>query len=251
MLSMCRRKGGSGISKRVAAWLAHHQIEPKNYADVLANFVVSAISIHPDSTDLDDVLSATIDHPDYRDELAEYVDPEEGGPLLFVIIDTLARCFSGDENQQEDMGQFVRRLDTLREQYAATVLVVHHSKKADSNERGSSAFRGACDTMMFVSKDGVDITLECTKQKDHDAFVERKYELAYLPEQDSCALTPWIAQEEKDRRNLQERLSQYRLSHPTSTVREIAEALGASRMTIHRMIQPNCTISRKKLVPSE
>src|ERR1700674_809342 len=60
-------EGGSGLSKRVGAWLAHHQIRPSEYADLAASFVVSAIRIHPDSEDLGAILDQTIWSTSYRE----------------------------------------------------------------------------------------------------------------------------------------------------------------------------------------
>ncbi len=66
-------EGGRGISKRVAAWLSHHQITPSQYSDVLAHFITSAVRIHPDSEDLNEVLSITIEHPDFQERLDDDV----------------------------------------------------------------------------------------------------------------------------------------------------------------------------------
>lgn len=61
-----------------------------------------------------------------------------------IVVDTLARCFSGDENSQEFMGAFVRSVDLLREMYDCAVLVIHHSNK-QHELRGSSVLMGAVD----------------------------------------------------------------------------------------------------------
>lgn len=73
-----------------------------------------------------------------------------------IIIDTLARCFGGDENSSEDMTKFVRTLDMLRELYACTVLVIHHANKSDRSGsgkvRGSSVLYGAVDVSMQITR---------------------------------------------------------------------------------------------------
>jgi hypothetical protein len=94
--------------------------------------------------------------------------------VSLIVVDTLARSMAGgDENSAEDMGLLVRACDRLRKVTGATVMLVHHSGKADaSSERGSSALRGACDTMMSVaegSREGV-VRLECSKQKEGAPF---------------------------------------------------------------------------------
>lgn len=93
-----------------------------------------------------------------------------------IILDTLARNFGpGDENSQKDMNAFVRGVDRLIEATGAAVLVVHHTGKDDTKgERGSSAFRGALDTSIFVKRKGRTVTLinkaPHGKQKDAEEF---------------------------------------------------------------------------------
>jgi RecA-family ATPase len=202
-------------------------------------FVVAAIRVHPESEDLGQIIDQTVDSSDYRqwlvdDSLDANLDPNQAEePPLFIIVDTLARCFDGDENQQEDMGNFIKGLDLLREAHDATVLVVHHTSKEGFDERGSSAFRGACDTMMFASKEESEITLKCTKQKDAQEFPDETYELIVVPEWDSCAVQATalrLAHERDD-------VASFLAEKPDTPIREIAEALGLSKSSVHRRIQ--------------
>ncbi|MBT8460499.1 MAG: helicase RepA family protein [Boseongicola sp.] len=92
-----------------------------------------------------------------------------------IVVDTLARVTTGaDENNARDMGEAVAALDTLREAYDATVLVLHHKTKSGGSERGSSALRGAADVMIECTgedhADGRKITITCTKMKDDEDF---------------------------------------------------------------------------------
>jgi len=72
-----------------------------------------------------------------------------------LIVDTLSRCFIGDENKQEDMGKFVRSLDRLRDSYGSgtAVLVIHHTN-AQKKMRGSTVFEGALDVLWKLSQHG-------------------------------------------------------------------------------------------------
>ena len=146
-------EGGTGIGKRVQAWLAHHQAHPKS-ANVA--WLIESIAVLSDSGDMDVLLGRI------NDEVTDC-------PVL-VVIDTLARCFDGDENQQEDMGRFIQGVDRLRREFGATVLVVHHTRLAGDRERGNTAFRGAADTMIFVRKQGHRLRLTNNKQKDAEPF---------------------------------------------------------------------------------
>ena len=98
----------------------------------------------------------------------------------FIVIDTLARCFGGgDENSTQDMGKFVSNVDVLQKKTGATILIVHHSgKDRAKEERGSSSLRAAMDTVIEVSGNSGSsnklITFKCKKQKDADHFADLK-----------------------------------------------------------------------------
>ncbi|MEP4337212.1 MAG: helicase RepA family protein [Roseobacter sp.] len=93
-----------------------------------------------------------------------------------IIIDTLARVAVGaDENSAKDMGQVVDGLERMKRETGAALLVVHHTRKNDLVERGSSALRGAADVMISCEKaEGSDGTLganlKCEKMKDDEPF---------------------------------------------------------------------------------
>jgi RecA-family ATPase len=227
-------EGGGGIGKRVGAWLTHAEIKPKDYRQFLTNFITAAIRIHPDSEDLGAVLSETFDHPDYQEALGDVLDAEEPRPPLFIVVDTLARCFEGDENQQEDMGNFIKGLDTLRETHDATILVVHHTGKHGIEERGSSAFRGACDMMMLVERNEDNaLSLSCTKQKDYEQFPTEAFELIVVPKWDSCVLQSVRLRTDQERM----RVAVYLDQHPEATIREIAHDLHLSKSSIERRLK--------------
>jgi hypothetical protein len=94
-------------------------------------------------------------------------------PVL-VVIDTLARTMvGGDENSAKDVGLFIGAIDRIRTEFGCTVLVVHHSGKEGSKERGSSALRGAADVMIRVNRlpGKRDVfRVHCEKAKDGPGF---------------------------------------------------------------------------------
>jgi hypothetical protein len=222
-------EGGSGISKRVAAWLDYHHVSNTN--PFLLSFVVSTISVHPDSKDIDAVIEQTVHRQDYQELLEAHLAPGESAPPLFVIVDTLARCFVGDENQQEDMGAFIAGLDHLREEHDATVLVVHHTNKMGDEERGSSAFRGACDAMLSIKVSDGHKYLKCSKQKDAEEFAPVQFALTQVPTWDSCVVTTTNRQS----RQTATAINNYLMEHPDATQTEIALALGISQQTVSRL----------------
>ncbi len=117
---------------------------------------------------------------DVRDpvEVAKFV-ALLAGPRDLIIIDTLARCMSGDENNQKDMGAFIAGCDRIREVTGAAVLVVHHEgKDAAKGARGSNALRGAVDVGIRIKREGdgaVVVTVE--DQRDGEPLPQTRFKL--------------------------------------------------------------------------
>ncbi len=92
------------------------------------------------------------------------------GGYSFVILDTLARCMVGaDENSAKDCGQVVDVLHQLRERTPngrGVILGVHHAGKDGKTFRGSTTFEAGADTVYSVTLDGAVIVLDRTKRKD-------------------------------------------------------------------------------------
>lgn len=88
---------------------------------------------------------------DSRGEFFAQIDEQGARPAL-IVIDTLARCAIGlEENSNKEMGQFVGAIDAIRLQYDCGVLVVHHTGK-DGSVRGASALIAACDSAVMLHK---------------------------------------------------------------------------------------------------
>ena len=164
-------EGKAGIPKRVRAWLAERGQEDA----ALDNFVVHDGPV--------DMLSPHA--------VQEFVSRLRGRKPVLIIVDTLARCFAGgDENSAKDVGLFVRHCDLLRESWpGASVLVLHHSGKNERRGgRGSSAGLGAVDCDMVMEKAGRLVMLRCAKMRDGDPFKPELYEL--VARHGSCVLVP-------------------------------------------------------------
>jgi hypothetical protein len=139
-------------------------------------------------------------------EPVQLLDPNEVARLIatagfedaqlptLIIIDTFARCFvGGDENSATAMGQAVEAIRQIQAATGATVLLVHHTRKADGVERGSSALRGALDVMISMRKDGPLVSLSSAKMKDASDFEDIHLRLVeYGP---SCILEEAVPSE--------------------------------------------------------
>lgn len=88
--------------------------------------------------------------------------------LALLVIDTQARNFGlGNENATEDMNAFVINLAALSEGLHCLVLLVHHTGHMNKERgRGSSALFGALDACFEVTRDGREVTVSSTKEKD-------------------------------------------------------------------------------------
>lgn len=113
----------------------------------------------------------------------------EWGQFSFVVLDTLARCMvGGDENSAKDCGIVVDAMTKVRDSTPGrrgVVLGVHHPGKDGKTLRGSTAFEGGADTVYFTSRDGEVITLERQKRKDGPEKDTHQLKLDLMPGTDS------------------------------------------------------------------
>lgn len=163
-------EGQIGIRSRIAAWKAYTGVQSLG------------LLVLPQRVAVNELV-------DVRD-LLEAIEARHRLPTLqLVIVDTLNRNMTGNENSSEDMSAFVRGCDGLRETTGAAVLVVHHvGHGADTRSRGSSVLEAAADTVILCSRDNNRITLECQKQKDAAEFEPLAFEAVRFA--GSLVLTP-------------------------------------------------------------
>ncbi|WP_422398999.1 AAA family ATPase [Xenorhabdus griffiniae] len=158
-------EGGIGVPRRIKAWeIVNGQAVENMYLINTPVFPASPAEVH-------ELVIA-----------ARQVEAETGQPVRLIILDTLARCFGGaDENDSKDMGAFVRGCDELKTKTGASILVVHHSGKDESKgARGSSAFRAALDVEYRISREGKKggaLVITCTKMKDAEEPETKAYDM--------------------------------------------------------------------------
>jgi len=143
-------EGQLGYKQRIKAWNAFNSETPSFFRALLG------------SVDLYDTAML--------DELIEGI---KGANPQLVVLDTLAMVSGiADENSTRDMNKIVNGLYRIKTECNTAVMAVHHTGKSGDDERGSSAFRGAMDVMIKLSKsqDSDVITVECTKMKDAPSF---------------------------------------------------------------------------------
>lgn len=174
-------EGVSGLKKRIAAWRKHYDFQSRD-----APFVVIREHMPLLNSERVNGLVETL---------------KEQGEVTLVIIDTLARAFTGgDENSSTDMGNFVRSCERIRETTGGAVLIVHHTgKDRKQGARGSTALMGAVDTAITIEKTGNTMELTVAKQKDDEPGLPFGLMLLELDVEDpqshetstSCVVVKW------------------------------------------------------------
>jgi len=88
-----------------------------------------------------------------------------------IVVDTLHRFLSGDENSAQDAKTMLDACNRLMSEFGCSVVLVHHtgvSDEAQHRARGSSAWRGALDIEISIvpGKEGVPMQIVQRKSKD-------------------------------------------------------------------------------------
>ena len=145
-------EGYAGLRARIAGWIAHKSVED----------VDMYVSEEPVDLNAPGGISRTIQ------EIHSYdIEP------CLIVVDTLNRFMTGDENKAQDTKTMLDACAVLQREFRCSVLFVHHTgvaENAQGRARGSSAWKGAMDIEMCVSKiDGEpQLVLQQTKNKDSE-----------------------------------------------------------------------------------
>lgn len=145
-------EGSRGLMERTVAWKRHHECD-------IGPFAVLTMPVM-----MDDLLMVQA-FTECLERAAEIL----GQPIRMVVVDTMARSFSGDENSAQEVGAFVNACSRFSQAVGdCFVLVVAHTGKDQSRGmRGSSALDGAADCHFLVKKVNEGQALMTnTKQKD-------------------------------------------------------------------------------------
>ncbi|MCK9348179.1 MAG: AAA family ATPase [Sphaerochaetaceae bacterium] len=146
-------EGRPGFVKRIQAWMKAREIS--EFSGSFYLYVNSAVKLNADGA-LAHIRSVT----------KELVD--SGWTPDLIIIDTQARFTVGDENRQMDADSYINAFNTLGSMFNATVMVVHHTSKANGETlKGSVNLKGASDINIKVEKSGkAGIRISHEKNKD-------------------------------------------------------------------------------------
>ena len=131
-------EGMDGLRGRLNAWMIAHDTANIGYFGIIERPV-----------DLDAIGGVEAAISAIKEKVGD-------SDLDMLIIDTVNRYMSGDENSAQDARMFLNETAKFRETFGCTVVYIHHSGKNDTditNPRGSSAFTGAMDFLVAVYED--------------------------------------------------------------------------------------------------
>lgn len=144
-------EGHHGLRGRVAAWKHHHK------AGKLAMW------LSKDGCDLNT--------PTGYLKVVEQVRMLKDRPSV-IVVDTLHRFLSGDENSAQDAKTMLDACNALMQEFNCSVILVHHtgvSDEAQHRARGSSAWRGALDIEISIVPGKNDQPMQIIQRKSKDA----------------------------------------------------------------------------------
>lgn len=166
-------EGNYGIRARLAAWKEHHKAAS-----------INEIGVSKCGCDLNT--------PDGFNFAVSYLrEVARTKSIRAIVVDTLHRFLSGDENSAQDAKTMIDACDRLKREFNASVWLVHHtglSETAQNRARGSSAWRGALDVEIGIkpNEEGDGGILSQFKMKDAERAPSLEYNLKRTP------ITGWV-----------------------------------------------------------
>jgi hypothetical protein len=174
-VAYCAGEGVGGLPPRFTAALKHHEVEN------LHNFTFykSVPQFYDDGLDEpNNILQFIL-------EWKERQQRKEADSLDVLVIDTLhTASVSADENSAQDMGMVLKACRLANEQLGCAIILVHHTNKGGTSERGSSALRGAMDFMIKIERPekgiGTNARMFCSKLKDGEQWRDQDFHLSII-----------------------------------------------------------------------
>tara|TARA_R100000995_G_scaffold30176_4_gene13444 strand:- start:1897 stop:3696 length:1800 start_codon:yes stop_codon:yes gene_type:complete len=155
-------EGAYGIRNRIAAYKQYHELE----SGIPLTILPSSINMLDAEQDVEKLIRTI------------QVKAQELGNIQMIVLDTLARVMTGNENAAEDMGMLVINCDKISQTTGAHVCLIHHSGKDESKgSRGSSSLRAACSTEIEIKKGGDVSVATVTKQREMEISGEFAFKL--------------------------------------------------------------------------
>ena len=162
-VAYCAGEGTGGLPQRFAAAAEYFGVEE------LPNFTFFATTpqLHPKAAAVESIRQFVFDW-----------QARAGGTLDLLVVDTFHSATVGaEENSATDTGLILAALKMAQNALGCAVLLCHHTNKNGTAERGSSALRGAMDSMIGIAECGHKFQLSCEKLKDGAAWLSQTFAL--------------------------------------------------------------------------
>jgi hypothetical protein len=137
----CAFEGGHGYTKRVEALRRHHGYD-EGIPFAMLRGGANLIGEHKA---LIQELRAKLE--------SKIPEPKNRVPVV-VVLDTLNRSLHGSENNPQDMAEYFRAAEAVRNAFDCVVIIVHHCGWDESRPRGHSSLQGAVDAELAVTPEG-------------------------------------------------------------------------------------------------
>lgn len=174
-VAYCAGEGVSGLPQRFAAAAQHFGVQ------ALPGFTFFDLAPQLFTAERDAGSVAADGIGRFVSEWQERQAAGHVGALDLLIVDTLHSATAGaDENSAQDMGRVLKAVKVAARALGCAVLLVHHTNKAGTGERGSSALRGAMDCMVEVKPAAGKFALACEKLKDGAAWKPQTFDLVQV-----------------------------------------------------------------------
>lgn len=168
-MAYCAGEGLGGLPPRFASAAQHYDV------DELPGFTFFELVPQLFANQSTDSIAQFV--AEWRDRQASGAAPA----LDILIIDTMHSATVGaDENSAQDMGRVLSAAKLAIRELGCAVLLVHHSNKAGTGERGSSALRGAMDVLIEFKTVAGKYAMSCEKLKDAPAWKPQTFSLVEL-----------------------------------------------------------------------
>ncbi|MBV9199729.1 MAG: AAA family ATPase [Alphaproteobacteria bacterium] len=120
-----------------------------------------------------------------------------------IVVDTLNRSLRGSESNDQDMGDYIKAADRLRETFDCAVIIIHHCGIDDKRPRGHTSLAGAADAQLAVKRDsngGISVRVEWMKDGPQGEELASKLEVVEIGiDEDGAAMTSCVVVPSADR----------------------------------------------------
>lgn len=237
-VAYCAGEGVSGLPQRFGAVQDFYSaVAPDaDYSNFTFFETVPQLYIGEEAAGYDHIAQFIVE---WKDSQAK----GEAQPLDLLIIDTLHTAAAGaDENSAKDMGIVLQLAKRASKELGCAVILVHHTGKNGESERGSSALRGAMDTMIHIQKlsdDSTKAVMKCAKSKDAETWKDQTFDLAAHLDSVRVWWDEPIDGSEPDKRKSEtarEILKVLIKAEKELTAKQISEATGSTQQLVNKVV---------------